>query len=189
MILSVKASTFNLPLFGRGSVKKRVAFVGSLIILGMIYALHSDYNLATGSGNLCMVLFLAANVYFPAKRIRLRYSFKHVQPYFNKLLVYHIWLNTSAFVVACIHCYVSLWTNNWLLLALFFDGLADLRRIFDVDQISTRQGQKRNLYFAHPADPLFRDDFCNAQRPLRVLTAAGRFRGSEVGGRRSEVRE
>lgn len=152
--MSVKTSTLNLPIFGRGSVKKRIIFVCSLIVLGTIYAFHSDYNLATGSGNLCMVLFLAANVYFPAKRIRLRYGFKDVQPYFNKLLVYHIWLNTSAFVVACIHCYVSLWSNNWLLLALFLMGWLTFGGF--LMWIKYQPGKvKKGIYILHTQQILF----------------------------------
>ncbi|SLM32725.1 Conserved membrane hypothetical protein. Homology with gene DMR_41120 of RS-1. Between mamQ and mamB like it is for RS-1. Named HMP2 on GenBank [Desulfamplus magnetovallimortis] len=114
--------TYDIALFGRGSLKHRVFFVGILVIIGAIYAGKSDYNLATGSGNLCMVLFLAANVYFPAKYIRLKYAIKDVQLQFNRLLVWHIWLNTSSFLVACIHCYVSLWSNRWLMAALFMMG-------------------------------------------------------------------
>jgi len=91
-------------------------------LLAVVYAYNSDYNLATGTGNLSMVLFLAANIYFPAKRLRLRYGFKNVQDHFNRLLVYHIWLNTAAFIAACIHCYVSLWGNNWLMAALYIMG-------------------------------------------------------------------
>ncbi|MBF0234326.1 MAG: hypothetical protein HQK65_15000 [Desulfamplus sp.] len=113
---------YDIALFGRGSLKKRILFVTVLVIMGIIYAFNSDYNLATGSGNLSMVLFLAANVYFPAKRIRLKYAIKNVQSEFNTLLVWHIWLNTSSFIVACIHCYVSMWSNDWLLAALFMMG-------------------------------------------------------------------
>jgi hypothetical protein len=120
--LNTKAGTYNLNLFGDSSVKRKAIIVGVFLVLSAIYAYSSDYNLATGTGNLSMVLFLAANVYFPAKRIRLHYRFKDVQPAFNSLLVYHIWLNTAAFIVACIHCYVTLWSNNWLMLALFIMG-------------------------------------------------------------------
>ena len=116
------SSSFKLELFGRGSVKRRAIFIGCFTVLAVVYAYSSDYNLATGSGNLSMVLFLAANIYFPAKRIRLKYNFKDVQPYFNRLLVYHIWLNTASFIAACIHCYVTLWANNWLMLALYIMG-------------------------------------------------------------------
>ena len=118
----MKTGSLQLDLLGHGPVRKRAMFVGTFLLLAVIYAYNSDYNLATGTGNLSMVLFLAANVYFPAKRIRLRYNLRNVQPYFNKLLVYHIWLNTTSFVVACIHCYVSLWSNNWLMVALFIMG-------------------------------------------------------------------
>ncbi|NVM23460.1 MAG: hypothetical protein HWN68_16975 [Desulfobacterales bacterium] len=118
----MRTSTYNFQILGQGPLKKRAIFIGTFLLLAVIYAYNSDYNLATGTGNLSMVLFLAANVYFPAKRIRLRYNLRNVQPYFNKLLAYHIWLNTTAFIVACIHCYVSLWSNNWLMTALFIMG-------------------------------------------------------------------
>ncbi|UCG80419.1 MAG: hypothetical protein JSV60_10745 [Desulfobacterales bacterium] len=118
----MRTATHNFQLFGHGPLKKRAIFVSAFLLLAVIYAYNSDYNLATGTGNLCMVLFLAANVYFPAKRLRLRYNLKDVQPYFNKLLVYHIWLNTTSFIVACIHCYVALWSNNWLMVSLFIMG-------------------------------------------------------------------
>ncbi len=118
----LKTHAYDIELFGRGPLKARVVLVTVLVIIGTIYAFTSDYNLATGSGNLSMILFLAANVYFPAKRIRLKYSIKNVQSQFNSLLVWHIWLNTFAFLAACIHCYVSLWSNNWLIAALFMMG-------------------------------------------------------------------
>jgi len=120
--MTTTSGSFNLDLFGHGSIKRRAIFVGCFLALAIIYAYNSDYNLATGSGNLSMVLFLAANIYFPAKRLRLRYNIKNVQPYFNRLLVYHIWLNTASFIAACIHCYVTLWANNWLMLALYIMG-------------------------------------------------------------------
>ncbi|MBF0226394.1 MAG: hypothetical protein HQK76_13145 [Desulfobacterales bacterium] len=113
---------YKLELFGKGPLKRKVIFIGILSLLGFLFAIHSDYNFATGSGNLCIVLFLAANVYFPAKRIRLYYNLKNVQSYFDNLLVYHIWLNTASFLVACIHCYATIWSNNWLMLALFIMG-------------------------------------------------------------------
>jgi hypothetical protein len=116
------AGLHNLKLFGHGPLKRRAILVGGFLLLAVVYAYNSDYNLATGTGNLSMVLFLAANIYFPAKRLRLRYSFKNVQDHFNRLLVYHIWLNTAAFIAACIHCYVSLWGNNWLMAALYIMG-------------------------------------------------------------------
>lgn len=112
----------HLRLFGSVPLKRRIIFLSICVLLSTIYAFFSDYNLATGSGNLCMVLFIGANVYFPAKRIRIYYQVREVQNEFNKLLVYHIWMNTAAFAVACLHCYITLWSNNWLMLALFIMG-------------------------------------------------------------------
>ena len=116
------ADNTNLRLFGTGSLKRRAIFLGVCALLACLYAFTSDYNLATGSGNLCMFLFIAANIYFPAKRMRIHYQVRDVQPLFNKLLIYHIWLNTASFIVACIHCYITLWSNNWLILALVIMG-------------------------------------------------------------------
>jgi len=112
-----------LPLWGWGSVPKRLVFLGIFLLLSTLYAVYSDYNLATGSGNLSMVFFLAANIYFPTKRVILYYKIRGVQKNMNRLLVYHIWLNTFSFITACIHCYVALWGNNWLMFALTLMGL------------------------------------------------------------------
>ena len=120
--MNPRIGTYNVYLFGTSPLKQKLVRISILVVLGILYAYTSDYNLATGTGNLSMVLFLAANVYFPAKKIRFYYNIKSVQNQFNKLLVFHIWLNTSAFIVTCIHCYVTLWSNNWLLLALGLMG-------------------------------------------------------------------
>ena len=150
----INTGSYRLELFGQGPLKKRAMLIGCFVLLAVIYAYSSDYNLATGTGNLSMVLFLAANVYFPAKRIRLRYNLKKVQPYFNKLLVYHIWLNTSAFVTACIHCYVSLWSNNWLMLALFIMGWLTVGGF--LMWIKYQPGKmKKGIYILHTQQILF----------------------------------
>ena len=150
----MKTGLYELDLFGRGSLRKRAIIIGCFLAGAVIYAYYSDYNLATGSGNLSMVLFLAANVYFPAKRIRLRYSLKNVQPYFNQLLVYHIWLNTAAFVTACIHCYVSLWSNNWLLVSLFIMGWLTVGGF--LMWIKYQPGKvKKGMYILHTQQILF----------------------------------
>jgi len=125
-----------------------------LAVLAAIYACVSDYNLATGTGNLSMVLFLAANVYFPAKRIRLHYNLKKVQTDFDRLLVFHIWANTCAFVVACIHCYVSLWSNNWLILALVIMGWLTVGGF--LMWIKFQPGKvKKGMYILHTQQVLF----------------------------------
>ncbi len=153
-ILNPQTHTFNIKLFGHGSLKSRIILVVVLIVLGILYAFNSDYNLATGSGNLCMVLFLAANVYFPAKRIRLHYGFRTVQPYFNRLLVFHLWLNTAAFIVACVHCYVSRWSNNWLILALFLMGWLTFGGF--LMWIKYQPGKvKKGIYLLHTQQLLF----------------------------------
>ena len=152
--MNTTSGSFNLELFGRGSIKRRAIFVACFLVLAIIYAYNSDYNLATGSGNLSMVLFLAANVYFPAKRIRLRYNIKDVQPYFNRLLVYHIWLNTASFIAACIHCYVALWANNWLMLALYIMGWLTFGGF--LMWIKYQPGRvKKGMYLLHTQQILF----------------------------------
>jgi len=113
----------TLPLWGWGSVTNRVALLTVFVLTSVLYAVYSDYNLATGTGNLCIIYFLAANVYFPTKRIVLHFKIRNVQKNMNRLLVYHIWLNTFSFITACVHCYVSLWGNNWLMFALTLMGL------------------------------------------------------------------
>ena len=120
--MNAKISTFNISIFGKSPLKNKIIFIGIFFIVAVLFAYNSDYNLATGTGNLAMVLFLAANVYFPAKKIRIYYSLKNVQEDFNNLLIYHIWLNTSSFITTCIHCYVTIWSNKWLMFALFLMG-------------------------------------------------------------------
>ncbi|WP_173080280.1 hypothetical protein [Fundidesulfovibrio magnetotacticus] len=112
----------SLPIFGWGPIRKRLAYLGVFLFLCTVYAVNSDYNFATGSGNLSMVLFLAANVYFPVKRIVLHYRLKGTQEIMRQLLIYHIWLNTFSFLAACVHCYVALWGNFWLMVALSLMG-------------------------------------------------------------------
>lgn len=150
----MNSSSYKLELFGRGPLRKRAPMLACLAVLAAIYAYMSDYNLATGTGNLSMVLFLAANVYFPAKRIRLRYGLKNVQPQFDRLLVLHIWTNTAAFVAACIHCYVSLWSNNWLILALVIMGWLTVGGF--LMWIKYQPGKvKKGLYILHTQQVLF----------------------------------
>jgi hypothetical protein len=120
--VSDKGFIEQVSLFGEDGWKKKLIFLGLAAWAGTLYALYSDYNMATGSGNLSMILFLLANTYFPAKRIRIKYKVKNTQKFFNRFLVFHIWLNTFSFFVACYHCYVSLWSNFWLMLALVLMG-------------------------------------------------------------------
>ncbi len=147
-------NSFKLALFGQRPFKKKVPVLICLTALAVIYAFLSDYNLATGTGNLSMVLFLAANVYFPAKRLRLRYKLRNVQAQFDTLLVFHIWTNTAAFAAACIHCYVSLWSNNWLILALVIMGWLTLGGF--LMWIKFQPGKvKKGMYILHTQQILF----------------------------------
>lgn len=148
------SSFYNLKLFGHGTPKSRVIFIGVFLLLTVLYAYTSDYNLATGTGNLSLILFLAANIYFPAKQIRLRYTFRNVQPYFDRLLVYHIWLNTTAFIAACIHAYVANWANNWLILALVIMGWLTVGGF--AMWIKYQPGKvKKGIYLLHTQQILF----------------------------------
>lgn len=112
----------QIAIFGDAPLRNRIIFVIVFCWAAAVFAIYSDYNLATGTGNLSMLLFLAANIYFPAKRIRLHYNPRKTQAFFNKFLVYHIWLNTASFVVASIHGYITPWSNIWLMIALFLMG-------------------------------------------------------------------
>ena len=152
--MAIKLGTYELELFGQGDIKKRVVYISTIAVLGILYAFYSDYNLATGSGNLTMLLFLAANIYFPAKRLRIWYSLDVDQAYFNTLLVYHIWLNTFSFLGACIHCYVTLWTNNWLIFSLFLMGYLTFGGFLMF--IRFKPGKvKKGLYLLHTQHFLF----------------------------------
>jgi hypothetical protein len=108
------------------TVKRRI--VGYLVFLVFCvgFAYVSDYNWPTGTGNLCLILFLAANVYIPAKRLRLKYRWPRVQHYFSWLLKSHCYLNTAAFVMSLVHCYTTAWANFWLWLSLVLMGVLTL---------------------------------------------------------------
>jgi hypothetical protein len=83
----------------------------------------TDYNWPTRTGNLCVFLFVIANTYVPANRLRRRFKFRGVQVYYTWMVRWHCYLNTAAFVMACVHCYTTSWTNNWLWLSLFVMGV------------------------------------------------------------------
>ncbi len=152
--MNVKAGYQNIKLFGQGPLKKRAIYLGIFLFIATVYAVSSDYNLATGTGNLSMLLFLTANIYFPAKRMRIFYNIKGVQILFNKLLVYHIWLNTFAFIAACIHCYFTLWSNRWLMFALFLMGWLTVGGF--LMWIKYRPGKvKKGMYILHTQQTVF----------------------------------
>ena len=81
--MNPRIGTFNVYLFGTSPFKQKLTRISIFVVIGFLYAYTSDYNLATGTGNLSMVLFLAANIYFPAKKIRFYYNIKNVQNIFR----------------------------------------------------------------------------------------------------------
>jgi hypothetical protein len=106
-----------------GTWRNWLGMIAGLVLFGTAFAYLSDYNWPTGTGNLCLLLFLAANVYVPAKRLRVHYRFSGVQPYFNWLLRWHCWLNVAAFLAAVVHCRLASWANRWLWLSLILMGV------------------------------------------------------------------
>jgi len=98
---------------------------GFLVVLALSFIITyvTDYNWPTRSGNLSVLLFVAANTYIPANQLRKRFRFRGVQLYYSWLLRWHCHLNTAAFVAACFHCYTTSWANNWLWLSLVLMGV------------------------------------------------------------------
>ena len=152
--MTTESYLHTLPLWGWGPVRTRLTYLAVFLVLSFLYAWLSDYNFATGTGNLSMVLFLAANVYFPFKRLLLHYRIKGVQSFMNRLLVYHIWLNTLSFLVACVHCYIALWGNYWLMLARTLMGLLTFCGF--LMWIKYQPGHvKKGIYILHTQQLLF----------------------------------
>lgn len=100
-------------------------WVGYVVVVALSFVVTyvTDYNWPTRTGNLCILLFVAANTYVPVKFLRRRFHWKGVQVYFTWLIRWHCWLNTAAFVSSCVHCYTTSWTNDWLWLSLGLMGL------------------------------------------------------------------
>ncbi|MBT3235396.1 MAG: hypothetical protein HN353_05560 [Bdellovibrionales bacterium] len=94
----------------------------SLIIVSLLIVKFSDYNLATGAGNLSLMLFFLANTYVPAKHLRQLFHLKNVDKFFITFLHWHCQMNLWAFLVACVHAYLTNWTNFWLEVALVLMG-------------------------------------------------------------------
>lgn len=135
--------------------KRKLSWFGIFCIWCVAFAYFTDYNWPTGTGNLCMILFLAANVYIPAKYLRKRFRFRRVQPYFNWLLKSHCHLNTAAFITACIHCYTTSWTNFWLWLSLVLMGVLTLNGF--IMKLKYPPRLKKGLYVLHTQQVVF---FC-----------------------------
>ena len=108
--------------------RRELAFLRSTFNLLAILSLAtgiawvSDYNWPTRTGNVSIVLFLAANIYIPAKWLRKWFHFRGVQVYYAWLLRWHCLLNTSSFIVVLLHAYTASWANKWLWLSFFVMG-------------------------------------------------------------------
>lgn len=117
------------------------------------FAYLSDYNWATGTGNLCLILFLAANVYIPAKSLRKYYRFDGVQAHFDWLLQFHCVLNTASFVTALIHCYTTSWANTWLWISLVLMGVLTLNGF--IMKLRYPPKLRKGLYVLHTQQLVF----------------------------------
>lgn len=137
-----------------GTTNKRKISGYLLFGLGCVaFAYFSDYNIPTGAGNLSLILFLAANVYIPAKRLRKRYRFRNVQGHFNWLLKKHCHLNTASFVVALIHCYTTSWANRWLWISLVLMGVLTLNGF--VMKLKYPPRFRKGIYVLHTQQIVF----------------------------------
>lgn len=146
-----KNSKWSLSELGTTLKKYRYLIVG--LGLSFLMVVYSDYNLATGSGNLCMVLFCFANTYVPAKRLRFLFNFKNVAHYFNVYLGYHCLANIAAFLVMVFHCYVSNWVNLWLKVAVVLMGALVIGGFLLKFQYSA--ALKRGVYYLHSQQLIF----------------------------------
>ncbi|MBF0492787.1 MAG: hypothetical protein HQM15_08405 [Deltaproteobacteria bacterium] len=137
--------------FSSADIRLKTLLILALILACILFAYWSDYNLATGSGNLCMVLFIAAQSYIPAKYLRLFFMLKD-DAFFATFLRVHCWINIILFVAACLHCYVTHWHNTYLWVALIlmgwltFGGVV-LRFKYLMDGLHPVVG--KGLYFLH----------------------------------------
>jgi hypothetical protein len=132
--------------------KKLLVFL-AFCIWCVAFAYFSDYNWPTGTGNLCLILFLAANVYIPAKRLRMRYRWRGVQLYFDWLLKTHCWFNTASFITALVHCYTTRWANIWLWLSLVLMAALTLNGF--VMKLKYQPKFRKGLYFLHTQQLVF----------------------------------
>ena len=136
-----------------GSLRGRLIGIGAFLLWCVAFAYYSDYNWPTGTGNLSMILFLAANVYIPAKWLRKRYRFRGVQRYFSWLLKSHCHLNTAAFAAALIHCYTTNWANIWLWISLVLMGVLTLNGF--VMKLKYPPRFRKGLYILHTQQIVF----------------------------------
>lgn len=132
MLLTVRATGRPLPardvslregaVLDRERLRKTLNFL-TVIGVSTVVTWISDYNWPTRTGNLSIILFLAASIYLPAKWLRKWFHFRGVQVYYAWLLRWHCVLNTAAFVVVAVHAYTVTWANHWLWISLYMMGI------------------------------------------------------------------
>ena len=138
----------SYPLLTKGLyIFKKSLPILVFLFLVILFGIYSDYNLATSTGNLCVILFILANTYVPAKRLRFIYNFRNVAEDFNVFLTFHCLLNITAFFVCCIHCYVSNWVNLWLKIAVVLMGWLTVGGFLMKFKYSPTI--KKGIYFLH----------------------------------------
>ena len=100
------------------------------------------------SGNLCVVLFILANTYVPAKQLRPLFEKKRdLSDEFNILLGYHCILNIIAFFAFVVHCYLSYWVNPWLKITTVLMGWLVLGGV--IMKFKYSPALKKGVYFLH----------------------------------------
>ncbi len=139
--------------FVKADAKLKLALIVTFILVCIIFAYTSDYNLATGSGNLCMLLFIVSNSYVPVKRLRLFFMLKDQQGFFTKFVRIHCWLNTGMFVAGCIHCYVTRWHNIYLWISLVIMGWLVLGGF--IMRFKYQATVRKGLYILHTQQFMF----------------------------------
>ncbi len=135
------------------STKSRVIRYMVFVVGCVAFAYVSDYNWPTGTGNLCLILFLSANVYIPAKLLRKHYQWDKVQHYFDWMAKAHCNLNTAAFVMSLVHCYTTVWANFWLWLSMVLMGVLTLNGF--IMKLRYQPKLRKKLYILHTQQVVF----------------------------------
>lgn len=131
----------------------KAALVVVFIVLCVFLAWVSDYNWPTGTGNLCMIMFIVANAYFPFKRLRIVFMFKDERGFIDKYIKLHSWLNAAMFAAACIHCYVTRWENSYLWYSLIIMGWMTVGGF--IMKFKYPPAVRKGLYILHTQQFLF----------------------------------
>ncbi len=141
-----------ITVFKTSDTRLKAILLAVFVLCCVLFAIWSDYNFATGSGNLCMLLFIAAQSYLPAKHLRIWFMLKD-DIFFAKFLRVHCWLNVACFIAMCIHCYVTHWHNTWLWIGLIIMGWLTFGGA--ILRFKYPPSVRKGLYFLHTQMFLF----------------------------------